>query len=226
MIPTHLKVGATLPKLRNYLSSRHREPSPPPSERSNLTIDNLPPISKLRSTLVDHPQTYLLLLLDFHLLIWWSELMCWIYDDQRTNQHSKFPQHRPFSEIPQHQLSNSLNNNLKSLFPGADNPGTSIHLHKGDRLNAKMVHALYIPSQKRDFGEGCEAGWEDCPKYVFNGTTGAQLGANFCCKVSLFVFFQLLLIANPTPTQGYCIDLLENLSKTCNFTFSLYYADR
>ena len=89
-----------------------------------------------------------------------------------------------------------------------------------------MVHALYIPSQKRDFGEGCEAGWEDCPKYVFNGTTGAQLGANFCCKVSLFVFFQLLLIANPTLTQGYCIDLLENLSKTCNFTFSLYYAER
>ena len=98
MIPTHLKVGATLPKLRNYLSSRHREPSPPPSERSNLTIDNLPPISKLRSTLVDHPQTYLLLLLDFHLLIWWSELICWIYDDQRTNQHSKFPQHRPFQK--------------------------------------------------------------------------------------------------------------------------------
>ena len=154
--------------------------------------------------------------------------MCWIYYGQRTNQHSKFPQHRPFSEIPQHQLPNSLNTNLKSLFPGADNPGTSIHLHKGDRLNAKMVHALYIPSQKRDFGEGCEAGWEDCPKYVFNGTTGAQLGANFCCRVRLVVFFQLLLSANPTchPTQGYCIDLLENLSKTCNFTFSLYYAER
>ena len=144
MIPTHLKVGATLPKLRNYLSSRHREPSPPPSARSNLTNDNLPAIPKLRSTLVDHPKTYLLLHLDFHLLIWWSELMCWIYDDQRTNQHSKFPQHRPFSEIPQHQLSNSLNTKSEALFPGADNPGTSIHLHKGDRLNAKMVHALYI----------------------------------------------------------------------------------
>jgi len=61
-------------------------------------------------------------------------------------------------------------------------------------------------TKKRDFGEGCDAGWEDCPKYVFNGTAGAQLGANFCCR-------------------GYCIDLLETLSKTCNFTYSLYYAD-
>ena len=48
--------------------------------------------------------------------------------------------------------------------------------------------------QKRDFGEGCDAGWEDCPKYVFNGTAGAQLGANFCCRVSiLFQIFTLNL---------------------------------
>ena len=60
MIPTHLKVGAILPKLRNYpSSSRHREPSPPPPARSNLTNDKLPPISKLPSTLVDHPKTHL-----------------------------------------------------------------------------------------------------------------------------------------------------------------------
>ena len=71
MIPTHLKVGATIPKLRNYPSSRHREPSPPPSARSNLTNDKLPPISKLPSPLVDHPETYFLDL-DLHLLSWWS----------------------------------------------------------------------------------------------------------------------------------------------------------
>ena len=53
-------------------------------------------------------------------------------------------------------------------------------------------YCIVIPSapQKRDFGEGCDAGWEDCPKYVFNGTAGAQLGANFCCRV--FILFQII----------------------------------
>ena len=55
-----------------------------------------------------------------------------------------------------------------------------------------IVIVIVIPSapQKRDFGEGCDAGWEDCPKYVFNGTAGAQLGANFCCRV--FILFQII----------------------------------
>ena len=77
--------------------------------------------------------------------------------------------------------------------------------------------------QKRDFGEGCDDGWEDCPKYVFNGTTGTQLGANFCCRVNFLSFFHC---DHDNHHQGYCIDLLETLSKTCNFTYSLYYADR
>ena len=115
MIPTHLKVGATLPKLRNYPSSRHREPSPPPPARSNLTNDKLPPISKLPSPLVDHPETYFLDL-DLHLLSWWSVgtyvLDPWWPKNQPTfrilstlpiseipkHQLPKFPQHRPFQK--------------------------------------------------------------------------------------------------------------------------------
>ena len=48
--------------------------------------------------------------------------------------------------------------------------------------------------QKRDFGEGCDDGWEDCPKYVFNGTTGTQLGANFCCRVFFYPNFIMVMI--------------------------------
>jgi hypothetical protein len=41
-------------------------------------------------------------------------------------------------------------------------------------------------SQKRNYTEVCGEGWKDCPKYVFNSSTGsqmAQMGAHYCCQV-------------------------------------------
>ena len=82
---------------------------------------------------------------------------------------------------------------LSLSLQGADNPRTTFHVHKGEFDGHTMKTDWYggwedrwpimILLQKRDFGEGCDDGWEDCPKYVFNGTTGTQLGANFCCRV-------------------------------------------
>ena len=67
-----------------------------------------------------------------------------------------------------------------------------------------IVERPFIYIRNKTFGVSCEEGsegegWVECPEHV-SGSVG---GASFCCR-------------------GYCMDLLEELSKTSNFTYSLH----
>lgn len=74
-----------------------------------------------------------------------------------------------------------------------------------------IVERPFIYIKKKASGVPCEEsgpgeGWEECPEYVFyTNSTPAQptVGARYCCR-------------------GYCMDLLQQLRQTSNFTYSLY----
>ena len=74
-----------------------------------------------------------------------------------------------------------------------------------------IVERPFIYIKKKASGVPCEEsgpgeGWEECPEYVFySNSTPAQptVGARYCCR-------------------GYCMDLLQQLRQTSNFTYSLY----
>ena len=68
-----------------------------------------------------------------------------------------------------------------------------------------IVERPFIYIRNKTFGVSCEEereaeGWVECPELVDSSSGG---GASFCCR-------------------GYCMDLLEELSKTSNFTYSLH----
>ena len=67
-----------------------------------------------------------------------------------------------------------------------------------------IVERPFIYIRNKTFGVSCEEeredeGWVECPEHV----DSPGVGASFCCR-------------------GYCMDLLEELSKTSNFTYSLH----
>ena len=70
-----------------------------------------------------------------------------------------------------------------------------------------IVERPFIYIMNKTFGVSCEEagegeGWVECPEHV-DGGGGAGVGGSFCCR-------------------GYCMDLLEELSRTSNFTYSLH----
>eukprot|EP00090_Calanus_glacialis_P018797 TRINITY_DN29121_c0_g1_i1.p1 TRINITY_DN29121_c0_g1~~TRINITY_DN29121_c0_g1_i1.p1 ORF type:complete len:1142 (-),score=246.94 TRINITY_DN29121_c0_g1_i1:120-3545(-) len=74
-----------------------------------------------------------------------------------------------------------------------------------------IVERPFIYIRNKTFGVPCEEdkpneGWEECPEYVFhtnNTLISPPVGGSYCCR-------------------GYCMDLLQHLRQTCNFTYSLY----
>ena len=67
-----------------------------------------------------------------------------------------------------------------------------------------IVERPFIYIRNKTFGVSCEEeredeGWVECPEHV----DSPGVGTSFCCR-------------------GYCMDLLEELSKTSNFTYSLH----
>ena len=69
-----------------------------------------------------------------------------------------------------------------------------------------IVERPFIYIRNKTFGVSCEEGgegegWVECPEHVDGH--GTRVGDSFCCR-------------------GYCMDLLEELSKTSNFTYSLH----
>ena len=67
-----------------------------------------------------------------------------------------------------------------------------------------IVERPFIYIRNKTFGVSCEEeregeGWVECPEHV----DSPGVGASFCCR-------------------GYCMDLLEELSRTSNFTYSLH----
>ena len=71
-----------------------------------------------------------------------------------------------------------------------------------------IVERPFIYIRNKTFGVACaeeedRGGWVECPEYVVTGGATRAPGGSFCCR-------------------GYCMDLLAQLSATCNFTYSLH----
>ena len=73
-----------------------------------------------------------------------------------------------------------------------------------------IVERPFIYIRNKTFGVSCEEeegrlGWVECPEYMFtsSGQGSAPVGGSYCCR-------------------GYCMDLLQQLSITSNFTYSLF----
>lgn len=67
-----------------------------------------------------------------------------------------------------------------------------------------IVERPFIYIRNKTFGVSCEEGsegegWVECPEHL----DSPGVGGSFCCR-------------------GYCMDLLEELSRTSNFTYSLH----